>query len=150
MLWVQRGTPILCPRTADVRINFDIYREHSRQLTQGQDLASAGVSKPNPGVCCPGLSETPCVKSSNTNTSCPALPPSQHKVPFTLPPHHCCDDQCPPELVDNPRIFSKIANILAGVSIFYWIFYGDLSFELGIYQVKFRNDISMYHRGILI
>ena len=115
LLWVQRGTPILCPRTAFVKINFDIYREHSRQLTQGQDLASAGVSKPNPGVCCPGLSETPCVKSSNTNTSCPALPPSQHKVPFTLPPHHCCDDQCPHELVDNPRIFSKIANILAGI-----------------------------------
>merc|ERR1712032_188443 len=50
---------------------------------------------------------------SNTNTSCPALPPSQHKVPFTLSPHHCCDDQCPHEL--SPKVFVNISKTKAPV-----------------------------------
>ena len=86
ILWVQRDTPLPLPLQLVTKINFDICRDHSRQKLQGQALASAGVTKPNPGRrVLPWLSETRCVKSSNTNTICPALPPSQHKVPFTLP-----------------------------------------------------------------
>lgn len=49
MLWVQRDTPLPLPLQLAMKINFDICRDHSRQKLQGQALAFAGVTKPNPG-----------------------------------------------------------------------------------------------------
>ena len=43
-----------------------------------------------------------------------------------------------------------ILNNFKGFQYFAMIFNGDLGFEVGKYHVKFRNDISMHYKEILV